>query len=171
MILFINNANVSNYRPVRLTSIICKIFERTLKKDLLSFLSETRAISPHLHGTLLRRPCISILPVLEEAVASMMDEGHTVFLIYLDFVKAFVSVSHKCLLAKIKPFVLDDIVVRLIETCIFGRVSILKLGGEHSEAISIRSCVPQGSVIDPLFFFLFENGLPGVLEALVARYS
>ncbi len=42
--------DVSNYRPVSLTSIICKIVERILKRALLSFLSDTRTISPYQHG-------------------------------------------------------------------------------------------------------------------------
>ncbi len=37
--------DVSNYRPVSFTSIICKIFERIVKRALLSFLSDTRSIS------------------------------------------------------------------------------------------------------------------------------
>ncbi len=34
----------------------------------------------------------------------MMDEGHTVDFIYLDFAKAFDSVHHRFILAKMKPF-------------------------------------------------------------------
>ncbi len=36
--------DVSNYRPVSLTSIICKTFERILKRALLSFLNVTPSI-------------------------------------------------------------------------------------------------------------------------------
>ncbi len=42
--------NVSSFRPVSPTSIICKIDEGILKKIVLSFLSETRVISPHQRG-------------------------------------------------------------------------------------------------------------------------
>ncbi len=42
----------------------------------------------------LKMSCLSNLLAFEEAVTRMMDEGHTVFLIYLDFAKAFDSVSH-----------------------------------------------------------------------------
>ncbi len=40
----------------------------------------------------------------------MMDEGHTVDVIYLDFAKAFESVSYRFLLAKMKSFCLGDVV-------------------------------------------------------------
>ncbi len=45
----------------------------------------------------------------------MMDERHTVDVIYLDFAKAFASVNHRFILAKMKSFGLGDVVVRWIE--------------------------------------------------------
>ncbi len=84
---------VSNYRLVSLTFLIIKIFEKILKKALLSFLSETMVITPHQHGYLPRRCCLSNLLVFEEAVTGMMDEGHTHDVIYLDFDKIYLSQS------------------------------------------------------------------------------
>ncbi len=78
----------SNYRSVRPDSIICQIYETNLKKAHLSFLSEALSISPHQHGFLPRRSCLSNLLVFEEVVTRMMDEGHAVDLIYLDCAKA-----------------------------------------------------------------------------------
>ncbi len=67
--------DVPNYRPVSLTSIICKIFERILKRTLLSSRSDTRSTSPHQHGFLPRRSSLSNLLVFEEAVTRTVDEG------------------------------------------------------------------------------------------------
>ncbi len=53
----------------------------------------------------------------------MMDKGHTVDVVYVDFDKAFVSVNHRFLLSKMKTFGLGDVVVRWIETYLSGRVS------------------------------------------------
>ncbi len=52
----------------------------------------------------------------------MMDEGHTVDGIYLAFAKAFDSVNHRFLLAKVKSFGLSDVVVRWIEAYPSSRV-------------------------------------------------
>ncbi len=62
-------------------------------------------------------------------MAHMMDEGHTVDVIYLDFA---VSVKNRFLLAKMKCFSLGDVVVRWIEADLSGRVSRVHVGGEHS---------------------------------------
>ncbi len=80
----------------------------------------------------------------------MMDEGHTVDVIYLDFAQAFDSVNHRFLLAKMKSFGLGDVVVRWIEAYLSGRVSRANVGREHSGAIPVHSGVPQDTVIGPL---------------------
>ncbi len=69
-----------------------------------------------------RRPCPSNLLVFEEAVTPIMDESHTVDVIYFDLAKTFDSVNHRFLLAKMKSFGLGDVVVRLIEAYNYGRV-------------------------------------------------
>ncbi len=163
--------DVSNYRSMSLTSVICKIFEMILKKSLLSILSEIWSISPHQHGFLPRRPCLSNLLFFEEAVTRMMDEGPTVDVIYPDFVKAFESVNHRFLLTKMKSFGLGDVIVRWAEAYLSGRVSRVPIGGEHSGAIPLQSGVPQGSGIGPLLFLLFVNDLPDAFEALTLLFA
>ncbi len=94
--------DAAKYRPVSLTSVMCKILEKLLKKYLLFFLTEKRSISPSQHGFLPRRSCLSNLILQEERVTRLLDEGHTVDLGYLDFAKAFDSVNHRFFLAKLK---------------------------------------------------------------------
>ncbi len=49
-----------------LTSVLCKISEKLLKKALLLFLTETRSLSPSQYGFLPRRSCLSTLILQEE---------------------------------------------------------------------------------------------------------
>ncbi len=60
----------------------------------------------------------------------MMDEGRTVDVIFLDFAKAFDSVNHRFLLAKMNSFGIGDVAVRWIEANLSGRVSRVHVGGE-----------------------------------------
>ncbi len=89
-----------------------KNFERIVKKVLFSFLSDARSISPHQHGFLPRRPCLSNPLVFEEAMTHKMGEGHTVDVIYLDLANSIDSVNRKFLLAKMKFFGLGDVIAR-----------------------------------------------------------
>ncbi len=67
---------------------------------------------------------------------------------------------------KIKSFGVGDVVVRWIEAYLSGQVSRVYAWGELSGPISMRSGIPQGSVICPLLFLPFVNDLLGAREAL-----
>ncbi len=71
-------------------------------------------------------------------MTSMLDEGHTIDVIYLDFAKAFDSVNHRFHLEKMKSFVLGDVVVRCIEAYLSSQVSRVHVGREHSGAIPMH---------------------------------
>ena len=73
-----------NYRPVSLTSVICKLLERLIK-DLVDFLVENNLISPSQHGFLKARSCLTNILCFLEEVTKWVDEGSPVDIIYLDF--------------------------------------------------------------------------------------
>ncbi len=110
--------DVSNDRHINLTFIACNFFERVLRKALLFFRSDSRAISPHRHGFLPRRRCLFNLLVFEEEVACMMDEGHTIDVSSLDLSKACDPVNSRFLLS----FGLSDVVVQRIEAFFIKQV-------------------------------------------------
>ncbi len=72
---------------------------------------------------------------------------------------------HRLLLTRLKFLGLCDAVVRWIEVHLTGRVSRVQVGGELSGAVSIRSGVPQSSVICPILFGNFVSDLPDALES------
>ena len=48
-----------NYRPLSLTSVICKVFERLIKDYLVDFLVKNKLINPSQHGFLKARSCLT----------------------------------------------------------------------------------------------------------------
>ncbi len=105
-----------NNRPVSLTSVLCKIFEKLLKRVLLLFLTAIRSLSPSQHGFLPRRSCLSNLILQEGRATRLLDEGHTVDLVYLDFAKAFDSVNHRFRLAELKSSGIDGAMLNWIKS-------------------------------------------------------
>ncbi len=73
------------------------------------------------HGFLPRRSCLSNLILQEERVTRLLDEGHTVDLVYFDFAKAFDSVNHQFLLAKLKSSAIDGAVLNWIKSYLSNR--------------------------------------------------
>ena len=92
---------VSNYRPVSLTCIACKIMERIMASEMLSYLHAHDVISKQQHGFLSRR-CTetNLLERLNDWTLALHD-CKSVIALYVDFAKAFNSVSHNKLCQKL----------------------------------------------------------------------
>ena len=84
-----------NYRPVSLTSVICKVLETIIRDHMMDFLIKNKLIIPYQHGFLKARPCLTNLLCFFEEITKWVDEGSTVDVIYLDFQKAFDKVPHQ----------------------------------------------------------------------------
>ncbi len=58
--------NVANYRPICLTSVVCKVLERIVKANILQYLKTVYILSDAQHGFMPRRSCLTNLIVAEE---------------------------------------------------------------------------------------------------------
>ena len=106
-----NSSDPNNYRPISLTSIICKIFESIIKKSLLSYLNTFSLISKHQHGFLsMHSTTTNLLECLNDWTSSL-DQKHFVKVLYFDFAKAFDVVSIPKLMYKLgKMGIWDDFI-------------------------------------------------------------
>ncbi len=92
--------------------------------------------------------------IQEERVTRLLDEGHTVDLVYHDFATAFDSVNRRFLLAKLKASGIDGAVLNRIISYLSNRSYQVQIDGILSEEAPCHSGVPQGSVIGPSLFLL-----------------
>jgi len=96
-----NRKKPSNYRPISLTSQVCKLFEMIVKDAIVEHLERHKLIFETQHGFRRGRSCLSnLLTFLEKATASM-DKGIPMDVIFLDFAKAFDKVPHNRLISKL----------------------------------------------------------------------
>ena len=99
----------ANYRPISLTCIACKILQSGVKDALLQFLLKHKLINKHQHGFL---SCKSTTTQLLECgldwnIANVNARSN-IDIIYLDFSKAFDSVMHAKLIAKLACYGIND---------------------------------------------------------------
>ena len=79
----------SNYRPVSMTSICCKVMESIISESMVHFLRVNGLLSKDQHGFLPKRStCTQILVTLNE-ISLLSDVKMQIDVVYIDFAKAF----------------------------------------------------------------------------------
>src|SRR5579864_2585160 len=92
---------VENYRPISLTSVVCKIFESVIKLDLVNYLTSNNLITSDQHGFMSKRSiCTNLLETLNHWTLAMRN-GYFTRVAYIDFARAFDSVCHSKLIYKL----------------------------------------------------------------------
>ena len=96
-----NRSQVENYRPISLTSQICKIFESIITDAVVKHLDTNLLIHDSQHGFRKGRSCLTNLLTFLDKVTSDINTGKDVDVIFLNFAIAFDKVPHHRLLQKL----------------------------------------------------------------------
>ena len=73
-----------NYRPVSLTSVMCKSLETIIRDHMMDFLIKHKLINPSQHGFLKAKSCLTNLLCFLEEITKWVDDGSPIDVIYLD---------------------------------------------------------------------------------------
>ena len=91
-----------NFRPISLTSQICKLFESIVKEAIVEHLDKFSLLFDSQHGFRKGKSCLSNSLTFLEKVTEEVDHGGAVDAIFLDFAKALTKVPHRRLMAKLR---------------------------------------------------------------------
>ena len=134
-----DKSSVSNYRPISLLCILCKVLEKVVYNNIIDYVREKS--TKHQFGFLPKRSTLQQLLVFAENVIGANCE---VDVVYMDFQKAFDSVSHERLLKKLQSIGITGKAWKWFEAYLWPRYQCVKIGDSYSEQCNILSGIPQG---------------------------
>ena len=165
-----HHSNPGNYRPVCLTSQVCKVMEFFILESISEHLKQHKLILDSQHGFRTKRNCLSNLLILEE-VTSYIDKGYPVDVINLDFSKAFDRVPHRRLISKLTAQGITGKTNRWIESWLTDRSQRVCISGAESDWQKVISGVPQGSIFGPMLFAIFINDIDSTVVSSLLKFA
>ena len=161
----------SNYRPISLTLICCKILEHIVFSNIMNYFDQYAILTDRQHGFRRKHSTESQLILTTHDLANSLNNKSQTDMIIMDFSKAFDTVPHNWLLNKLNRYGIHNNTHTWISNFLKCRKQRVVVGGEHSTWTNVVSGVPQDTVLGPLLFLIYINDLPDNINSTVRLFA
>ena len=159
-----NPISASDYRPISLLPAFSKVFEKLIAKQMIEYLKETNYFDKLQSAYKPNHSTVTALLNVSDDIYECLENSELVFLVLLDYSKAFDCANHKLILAKLKAAGFRDDSLEWVSSYLKGRHQKVTTNTGESGWSEVFNGVPQGSVLGPLLFTVLVSDISDVIK-------
>ena len=153
------NYDKNSYRPIALTSSICKIFEKIINKRLRNYLEANSILNKSQCGFREKCSTTDCLATIESNICEAFHDKQHLILVSLDMEKAYDLIWRRRVLQLLLNMNVTGNMFNFINNFLNRRSIKVKIQDSYSDPIDIENGVPQGSVISVTLFLIALNDI------------
>ena len=155
---------VTNYRPIFLLITLSKILEKVIYRRTYKFLIETDQLYVSQYGFRANHSCDNAISELLGEIVKNQQLGKYTLGIFLDLSKAFDTLEHSVIFAKLNKYGIRGMVLDWFKSYLTDRKLSVKITTRKnlvvkSHSYNVNYSTPQGSCLGPLIFLIFCNDI------------
>lgn len=161
----------SSYRPISLTSAICKLLERMICHRLWFILESKKMITPNQFAFRKGLGTDDFHATLESEIHQALGQGQQVLSVFLDLEKAYDRVWTYHVISELVNNGIRGNMLLFLNNFLNNRKLQVSIGGHTSSIYNQEIGLPQGSVLSVPLFLVAINSLSHVLPNDVKLYA